>query len=264
MQLDLELFKHSFHLASGTVIHAGASYCQEASIYQKSGFEPVYWIEALGDVAEKGAKNLEKFPNQKIYCETLYSVDGHQIYFNRTSNEAQSSSILDLGLHSVVHQSVTLESREIHNTITLKSFIGKHLPKGNLALLVLDLQGGELETLKGLGTEFFRINAIFTEVSNYKMYRHQPLFRDVHKYLSSLGFVLIAHDMGNETFMGDALYVHEHHANLYNLDSLSVPIIHFNLTFLLQRFRYKLISMGIPETLLRFFSKRMRKFRGTL
>jgi FkbM family methyltransferase len=251
MELNLEHFKHSYHLSPGVVIHAGASYCQEANTYHKSGFEPVFWIEALADISSIGAKNLEQYPNQKIFCETLYSVDNYQITFNRTSNEAQSSSIFDLKLHKVVHQSVVLLAKEIHNTITLSSFLSKNFATGNIALLVLDLQGAELEALKGLDGEVDRVRAIYTEVSNYKMYRHQPLFHDVHKYLLSKGFCLIAHDMGGTTFMGDALYVTKSHAELNGLEAMSPPKMTFNFDFYLQRVRFKLIALGIPKKLLK-------------
>lgn len=260
MELDLEYFKGEFELAPGAVVHAGASYCQEAVIYQHSGFEPVFWIEALADVALHGARNLSDFPNQKIFCETLYSVDNHQITFNRTSNEAQSSSIFDLKLHKVVHQSVLFESREIHTTITLDGFLKSNYPVGRISLLVLDLQGAELEALKGLTENFHRVDAIFTEVSNYRMYKHQPLFGDVHKYLLSLGFCLVAHDMHGVTFMGDALYVRQKHALDYNLVSVPLPKKTFNLKFLLLRIRFRLVSLGFPDVLIRKIARFIRKY----
>lgn len=69
MELDLEYFKGEFELAPGAVVHAGASYCQEAVVYQHSGFEPVFWIEALADVALHGARNSQIFQIRKFSME---------------------------------------------------------------------------------------------------------------------------------------------------------------------------------------------------
>lgn len=159
-----------------------------------------------------------------------------------------------------MHQSVLFESREIHTTITLDSFLKSNYPVGKISLLVLDLQGAELEALKGLTENFHRVDAIFTEVSNYRMYKHQPLFGDVHKYLLSLGFCLVAHDMHGVTFMGDALYVRQKHALDYNLVSVPLPKKTFNFKFLLLRIRFRLVSLGFPDVLIRKIARFIRKY----
>jgi FkbM family methyltransferase len=57
-------------------------------------------------------------------------------------------------------------------------------------LLVLDVQGYELEVLRGASASLPRTRTILLEVTFYPQYETQSLFWDVHQYLHDKGFVL--------------------------------------------------------------------------
>jgi FkbM family methyltransferase len=58
-------------------------------------------------------------------------------------------------------------------------------------ILKLDLQGYELEALKGCGTMLERIKTVVCEVGFIERYVGQPLFEEVDRFLLSKGFELL-------------------------------------------------------------------------
>jgi FkbM family methyltransferase len=57
-------------------------------------------------------------------------------------------------------------------------------------MLKIDVQGGELEVLKGIGRCANVIDWIYVEVSFIELYEHQPLFTEVYSYLTTIGYNL--------------------------------------------------------------------------
>lgn len=56
-------------------------------------------------------------------------------------------------------------------------------------LVKIDVQGAELEVLRGIG-DLTKIDAIYVELSFVELYEGQPLFEDVRRYLCDRGFEL--------------------------------------------------------------------------
>lgn len=56
--------------------------------------------------------------------------------------------------------------------------------------LVLDTQGSELNILKGAGDLLNNVETIECEVEFVEVYKNQPLYEDVNKYLKKYGFKL--------------------------------------------------------------------------
>jgi len=73
-------------------------------------------------------------------------------------------------------------------------------------LIWMDLQGGELEALKGLGPLLQRVKMLYTEVEYKPMYVGAPLFGELDGFLQAHGFELVRRFNTSEWF-GDALYV---------------------------------------------------------
>jgi hypothetical protein len=90
---------------------------------------------------------------------------------------------------------------------TIDDLLEKYFPVPTVALLVLDIQGAELSALRGGQATLKKVDFIFTEVSRAKLYKNQPLFNDLTKFLYEFGFCLIEHNLSKRTFHGDALYV---------------------------------------------------------
>lgn len=55
-------------------------------------------------------------------------------------------------------------------------------------LLCIDIQGGTLSALQGLGSHLKDITYIITEVEYSSIYQQEPMFPEINQYLSDLGF----------------------------------------------------------------------------
>ena len=233
------------------MIHAGASLCQERDDYHKSGFSPIIWLEALSNITEQSRILLEEYPGQEIHNVTLWSKGGVLKSLIVASNEGQSSSLYRMKLHKFVHSTVVEAGVEKHLTSTLDGFRHQQGMSGLISLLVLDLQGAELEVLRGSTQVLKNTIAVYTEVALVEMYAGQPLFSDVHSFMQLNDFVLVDHDLVPESMMGDALYVSRAHAEKFRLGELVPPRPTKHVYIMLLRIRQRLIQLGIPESLLR-------------
>lgn len=75
---------------------------------------------------------------------------------------------------------------------TLDSLLAQELIIGDIELLKLDAQGGELNVLKGGQRNLHRIKNIWCEVAFQELYENAATFQGVFDYLSGRGFVLKA------------------------------------------------------------------------
>lgn len=84
----------------------------------------------------------------------------------------------------------------------------------NIDLIKLDLQGYELDALRGCEKLFHRIKIITTEIEFVALYDKQPLFTDIDDYLRKQNFRLLnlyelwTHPDGQLT-SGDAVYLND-------------------------------------------------------
>jgi FkbM family methyltransferase len=251
MGIGLTDVSTKFSIPPGRVIHAGASLCQERDEYELAGFSPIIWLEALSAVTEQSRALLKEYPGQDIHNVTLWSRSGLLKSLNVASNDGQSSSLYRMKLHRYVHSTVVESHVETHLTSTLDEFLTQLGISGTNSLLVLDLQGAELEVLRGSAKALRNTIAVFTEVALVEMDAGQPLFADVHSFMQLSDFVLVDHDLVPQSMMGDALYVSRAHAERFQLGELIPPKPTKHLYIKLLRIRQRLIRFGIPVSLLR-------------
>ena len=198
-------------VCSYTLVHIGASNCQEASYYDTCHFKRVIWIEALEEIFLQGLQVLKDFPNQEIYKYLLSDSEDKSVDFFSASNNGESSSLLRPALHKRIHKSVNFGKSKSMKTTTLNSVLNKHSNSRDRFILVLDVQGAEKMVLDGANLILQRVDAIFTEISAIPLYKGQVLFADLNREISQLGFTLTKHDLSINSPYGDALYLRGKH-----------------------------------------------------
>jgi FkbM family methyltransferase len=188
------------------VLHVGAHLCEEKEMYEKFKWLPCYWVEANQALLAAAKSNLN-YPskNHFFYEGVVWEKSGEKIQFNITNN-LQSSSVFEMGTHKYLYTDVFVNSVEERTTTTLDELI----PVDSFFDFInLDIQGAELNAIKGLGSRLANINWIYTEVNKKKVYKNIYLVTDIDDYLMPYGFKRIATYWLPGAGWGDALYIKE-------------------------------------------------------
>jgi len=193
------------------VVHIGASRLQERGSYNKIGVDKIIWIEALPSIFEE-IKHLET-EKEKIFNHTIWSEDNKEFDFLITNNDGQSSSILPLSkeLKNIFPSVKVIDSIKV-KTITMKTFYEKYnVSHTDYDHLCLDVQGAELEVLKGFGSILNNFKSILCEVSYVELYENQPLINDIDLFLKDFNFYREKgiNYTGSTGVWTDALYINK-------------------------------------------------------
>jgi len=201
MLISLHELVKKYNIKFKGILHVGAHECEEICDYC-TYIAPnlILWIEALEDKV-----NLckSKYPN--TFIENAVVSDKVEIVkFNR-SNNGQSSSILELGLHKEFHPQVWYTNSYEVETKMLKDIINKYDIEYNF--LNLDIQGAELKALKGMEEYLPKVDYIYTEVNSDYVYENCCIITELDSYLEKFGLFRVETRWCQNYRWGDAFYI---------------------------------------------------------
>ena len=102
MLISLEHLINKYNIIFTGILHVGMHEAEEIVEYEKYiGRDKILWIEAIPD---KVQYCISKFPSILVENAIISDVE-EEVNFN-ISNNGQSSSILELGLHKSLHPEV--------------------------------------------------------------------------------------------------------------------------------------------------------------
>lgn len=184
--LDEYRLKYDFSDAKG-IIHVGAHIGQEYQDYNNFFCKdiPIYWFEPQTDVFLTLVRNLGDKKNNFFYNFGLGSNYEKKLFWKDSGNDGQSSSFSTPEKHSEIFPHITFDSSEYLEIRTLDSF---NIEEANV--LVLDVQGFELEVLKGSVNTLESIDHIFCEVDSVNLYQDSPGLDVLNSFLGERGFHL--------------------------------------------------------------------------
>jgi len=144
----------------------------------------------------------------KIYNLALGNENKKILMNVETANEGMSSSILEPKLHLVKYPHIKFHSKIEVEMTTLDDFlqINEKLKEIRYNFLCLDVQGYELEVLKGAGKTLKQIDYILCEVNKDKVYDKCCHVNEIDDFLSTYGFDRILTNWEG-VIWGDALYL---------------------------------------------------------
>lgn len=188
-------------LNSGCVVHVGAHEAEELGLYLKLNLSPRIWIEAQPRLASLLVDRLRP-PHDLVLQGAAWSERGIPFQF-KISNNSQSSSVLDFGTHAINYPDVTtIETVEVHSVVLEDVLSGLK----DVTLLNLDIQGAELQALKGAAKELEKVKAIYTEVNFEEVYKECAVIGELDEYLMQFGFKRVL-TIRTRAGWGDALYL---------------------------------------------------------
>jgi FkbM family methyltransferase len=184
------------------VLHVGAHEAEERDLYKQVGWRgPFVWVEAQSSKVSFLREHLP--PADFVIHGAAWCTSGEEIELKITNN-SQSSSVLDLKDHGFLYPNVAVTEMEVVRTIRLDDAVLYDL---SIDFLVLDIQGAELQALRGAPKLLQSIKWIYTEVSKIELYSGCCLVGELDTFLNSFGFVRVQTRWVRRKGWGDALYI---------------------------------------------------------
>ena len=197
----LSNFLKEFSEEINGIIHVGAHSGQEVEEYNQYK-NKVILFEPQKDIFNELIQNVNKYENIYCYNFGLGSKNENKTIYRSEGNKGMSSSVLSPELHLLVQPNISFENTE---EIKIKRFDSLNIE--TLNFLTLDVQGFELEVLKGFGKELENVEFIFTEINTKFLYKDNALVADIDKYLKNYNFIRVYTNVDCFNYFGDAFYI---------------------------------------------------------
>ena len=227
------------------IIHIGAHELEELSCYLKRNVSRVIWIEANPEKYELINRKIKNFENMVL---GKFAAGSKKSLGNlNLANNKQSSSLLELGTHlnnypEVKYNSIIeIEIKKVDEWID-ENFNNKYLYN----FINIDIQGFELEALKGMTNQLRIAEYVYLEVNFEQVYKNCPELQDIDKFLKKFGFSRIALRKTNAGW-GDAFY---------SKNNIWISRFYYFLVL-----RIKNLPIIINDLLLRIFLKGLKKMK---
>ncbi len=175
------LLKYNIH----TAIDVGANVGQFSKLIREALPDtPIYAFEPIRECYDALQKT---FANDKFYTSYKIALGSHVSEEKMFKNDYLPSSSLLANTHT--NNTLFPHTRQVlQETVQMTCLDELNIPLEKNVLLKLDVQGYEMEVLKGGMKTLQESLIIITEVSFVELYKKQPLFNDLYQFLHSQGF----------------------------------------------------------------------------
>ena len=201
MLISFTNLKRKYNMNIKGIIHVGAHYGEEISEYIDNGIQDIILFEPLVenfDVLSKKVKTLNA------------NIEGHQVALGSkkgdatmyvSDNEKQSSSVLKPKVHLTHHPHVKFPSTEEVEVHLLDDYNSK-----DYNFINMDVQGYELEVLKGGTKTLEHVDYVYCEVNRDEVYENNAYVEEIDEFLAGYGMERVETDWEGDIW-GDALYI---------------------------------------------------------
>lgn len=171
------------------ILDVGGAIGNTARLYAQSFPKSKVWVfEPMHETYSKLQAATSSFPNISLVNKAVGSTLGKSV-INR-ANRITSSSILNIRSEknsAVFADTLIKKGEEEIEITTLDSTIPKD---AKISILKIDVQGYELEVLKGAKETLMRTNIITLELNNHDNYQNAPKYYEIDEYLRKSNFTV--------------------------------------------------------------------------
>ena len=198
----IDISKHINKPVKG-IIQVGAHIGNELSELKKL-CNDILMFEPQKNVYDQLIKNIGN--DKQIIAENfaLGAVPSKAKMYKEYANSGQSSSLMAPSLHTIQYPSIQFTDMEEVEIKTLDQYLESSNKEYNV--LLLDVQGYELEVLKGASKTLSKIDYILCEVNRAELYKGCPMYTEIENYLKQFNFICEEVNWIGLTW-GDAFYV---------------------------------------------------------
>lgn len=200
MLLNLKNIVKKYNLNLKGVLHIGAHWGEEDSVYDDLGISNRIYFEPLNkNYSVLSSRLLNKW---KCIKTALGNQVGDITMNVEEANNGQSSSILSPGTHLHQYPHIKFNSKEIV-PITKLDLIS--FERDVMNFINIDVQGYELEVFKGATETLKTVDYIMTEVNRDEVYVGCAKVNELDSFLNNYGFRRLETTWDGITW-GDAFY----------------------------------------------------------
>jgi FkbM family methyltransferase len=185
------------------IIHIGAHQGQEVREYVENGYQDIIMFEPLSENFRILEENLKDMNANITAHQVALGNEEKNVVMYLSDNGLLSSSVLKPKVHLQLHPSVGFPTTEEVEMKRLDSFV-KETKKFNF--INMDVQGYELEVLKGGKKTLKHIDYVYCEVNRDELYEGNVFIEDLDKFLADYSMERVETDWAG-TLWGDALYI---------------------------------------------------------
>ena len=202
MILEFKDLVKKYNMNVSGVIHIGAHYGEEVSNYVNLGIDDIVLFEPLKENFEVLKNNVSELnANITGYCVALGNKNQNVNMF-LSSNNLESSSVLKPKIHLDLHPEVVFSGEEMVEMKRLDDFSFE-----NYNFINLDVQGYEMEVLKGAEKTLKNIDYLYCEVNRNEVYEGNAYIEEIDKYLSNYNMKRVETSWCYDGPWGDELYI---------------------------------------------------------
>jgi len=197
------------------LLEIGARDCKESVYFSNTYPEgKIYSFECNPDTLSICRERINGVNNIFLIDSAVSEVDG-EVPFYKINKEKTKTTWSDgnPGASSLFQSSGKYEVENyVQDEIKVKStrldtFL-QNKEIDNVDILWMDIQGSELAALHSLGEYIKRVSFIHSEVEFFEIYKNQPLFKDIKRYLNNNNFYLYTFtNIGR--YSGDAVFINK-------------------------------------------------------
>ena len=198
MILDLKKLVNKYNLNLNGVIQIGAHIGQEYNLYKELDIKHMAFFEPQKQIFEKLSNHISESNNIKLYNIALGNKKGSiKMYID--SYKQQSSSILKPKKHLNQYPHIEFHNEQNVGIDKLDNIIQSKLYN----FISMDVQGYELEVLKGSKNILHNIDYIQTEVNRDELYKNCAQVNELDSFLDEYKFIRIVTNWKGKNW-GDA------------------------------------------------------------
>jgi FkbM family methyltransferase len=199
--------------APAVVVEIGARDCKETlALHDRYPSSHVYAFECNPHTLDECRRRVSGVANVTLIESAVADEDGPLSFFaidtertvtSQPDGNPGASSLLEASgeypIETYIQKKITVTSTRLSTFMTARGL-------DHIDLIWMDVQGAELQVLKSAGERLRDVGIIHVEVEFFPIYKNQPLFRDVNRYMDAKGFRLLTFTR-MDRYAGDAVFV---------------------------------------------------------
>jgi FkbM family methyltransferase len=201
MLLSFTGLRKKYNMDVKGIIHIGGHYGEEIDEYVRNGIQEIVIFEPLSDSFDILCENIQELNANIIAHQVALGPEETTATMYVSDNEKQSSSLLKPKVHITHHPHVKFPETE---DVEVKVLDGFDYTKYNF--INMDVQGYELEVLKGATETLKHVDYVYCEVNRDEVYEGNAYVEELDEFLSAYGMERVETSWEGQIW-GDALYI---------------------------------------------------------